>query len=62
VLDCLETLEEIGIRGAMRFVGGGEEFAQIPCLNELPLWLAALEKMVRRFLKTNRCPEAGLGP
>jgi len=29
---------------------GGKEFAQIPCLNEHPLWLAALENMVRRFL------------
>jgi ferrochelatase len=52
VSDCLETLEEIGIRGRNAFLSaGGEEFAQIPCLNEHPLWLAALEKMVRRFLK-----------
>ena len=52
VSDCLETLEEIGIRGRKTFLeAGGKEFAQIPCLNEHPLWLAALEKMVRRFLK-----------
>ena len=52
VSDCLETLEEIGIRGRETFLSaGGEEFAQIPCLNEHPLWIAALEKMVRRFLK-----------
>ena len=51
VSDCLETLEEIGIRGRETFLSaGGEEFAQIPCLNEHPLWLAALEKMVKRFL------------
>jgi len=51
VSDCLETLEEIGIRGRETFLSaGGEEFAQIPCLNEHPLWLAALEKMVRRFV------------
>jgi protoporphyrin/coproporphyrin ferrochelatase len=51
VADCLETLEEIGIRGRKTFLdAGGEEFAQIPCLNEHPLWIAALEKMVRRFL------------
>jgi len=50
VSDCLETLEEIGIRGRETFLSaGGEEFTQIPCLNEHPLWLAALEKMVRRF-------------
>jgi protoheme ferro-lyase len=28
---------------------GGMEFTQIPCLNEHPRWLAALEKMVERF-------------
>ena len=51
VSDCLETLEEIGIRGRETFLkAGGKEFAQIPCLNEHPLWIAALEKMVRRFL------------
>ena len=52
VSDCLETLEEIGLRGRESFLSaGGEAFAQIPCLNEHPLWIAALEKMVRRFLK-----------
>jgi len=50
VSDCLETLEEIGIRGRETFLGaGGGEFALIPCLNEHPLWLAALEKMVGAF-------------
>ena len=51
VCDCLETLEEIGLRGRETFLSaGGKEFALIPCLNEYPLWLAALENMVRRFL------------
>ena len=50
VADCLETLEEIGLRGRDSFLAaGGTEFALIPCLNEHPLWLEALEKMVRRF-------------
>jgi ferrochelatase len=49
VSDCLETLEEIGIRGRATFLNaGGKEFAQIPCLNEHPLWIAALEKMVKK--------------
>lgn len=48
VSDCLETLEEIAIRGREIFTGaGGIEFALIPCLNEHPRWLDALEKMVR---------------
>ncbi len=51
VSDCLETLEEIGIRGRATFLSaGGKEFELVPCLNEHPLWLAALENMVRRFL------------
>jgi len=52
VSDCLETLEEIAIRGRETFLSaGGKEFAQIPCLNEHPLWISALEKMVREFLR-----------
>jgi ferrochelatase len=50
VADCLETLEEIGIRAHESFVeAGGKEFALIPCMNEHPLWLKALEKMARTF-------------
>lgn len=49
VSDCLETIEEIGIRGRETFLqAGGKEFALIPCLNEHPLWIAALTKMVKR--------------
>jgi ferrochelatase len=51
VSDCLETLEEIGIRGRELFLeAGGREFTLIPCLNEHPLWLAALEQMAKPFL------------
>jgi len=50
VSDCLETIEEIGIRGRETFLSaGGKEFAQIPCLNVHPRWLAALEKMANDF-------------
>lgn len=50
VADCLETLEEIGIRGKASFIeAGGRDFEFIPCLNEHPLWLSALETMVARF-------------
>jgi len=51
VCDCLETLEEIGIRGRESFLkAGGAGFDLVPCLNEHPLWLAALEKMIARFM------------
>jgi len=50
VSDCLETLEEIGLRGRESFLAaGGRDFALIPCLNEHPAWLDALQQMVGRF-------------
>jgi ferrochelatase len=52
VSDCLETLEEIGIEGKQAFLGaGGKEFHAIPCLNEHPLWIAALTDLVFRNLQ-----------
>jgi ferrochelatase len=51
VSDCLETIEEIGLRGRETFLqAGGGEFAQIPCLNEHPRWIETLAKMSGRFL------------
>jgi ferrochelatase len=47
VSDCLETLEEIAMRGKEIFMNaGGESFAMIPCLNTNPLWVDAVEEMV----------------
>ncbi|HNQ74284.1 MAG TPA: ferrochelatase [Verrucomicrobiota bacterium] len=52
VADCLETIEEIGMRGQADFrAAGGREFTRIPCLNEHPFWIAALEHMARAFLE-----------
>jgi ferrochelatase len=49
VADCLETLEEIGIRGRESFLAaGGEELALVPCLNTHPAWLDAVVKLARR--------------
>ena len=51
VSDCLETIEEIGIRGCEEFMAGnGQEFTRIPCMNEHPAWIAALAKMSGKFL------------
>jgi ferrochelatase len=48
VADCLETLEEIGIRGKDTFLAaGGEAFALVPSLNEHPLWVDAVAAMIR---------------
>ena len=50
VADCLETIEEIGMRGREVFLeNGGEEFTLIPCLNEHPLWISTLEAMINEF-------------
>lgn len=51
VADCLETLEELGIRGRRSFLeAGGESFTLVPCLNEHPAWIGVLENMARRFV------------
>ncbi len=40
VADCLETLEELGIRGKESFMeAGGEKFIMIPSLNTNPRWV-----------------------
>jgi len=47
VSDCLETLEEIGIRGKELFLeSGGEEFRMIRCLNDHPAWIETLRQYV----------------
>ncbi len=49
--DCLETLEELAIRGRERFLGaGGERFAALACLNAGEQGMAMLETLVRREL------------
>jgi ferrochelatase len=49
--DCLETLEEIAIRGAATFrENGGESFAAIPCLNDSREGMDLIEMLVRREL------------
>jgi ferrochelatase len=49
VSDCLETLEEIEIRGKEIFMeAGGERYQMIPCLNKNPLWIEALEDLVNK--------------
>jgi ferrochelatase len=51
VADCLETIEEIGIRGRETFLqAGGKEFTLIPCLNDHPRWIDALENRVTQFV------------
>ena len=49
--DCVETLEELSIRGRETFVeAGGERFDYIPCLNATPRGIDFLEQLARREL------------
>jgi ferrochelatase len=49
--DCLETLEELGIRGRETFVqAGGTDFALLDCLNDAPESIAMLQRLIEREL------------
>ncbi|MEM8867717.1 MAG: ferrochelatase [Verrucomicrobiota bacterium] len=48
--DCLETLEEIAEEGRDSFLeAGGEDFEQIPCLNEHPSFIDFLANTVKAW-------------
>jgi len=49
VADCLETLEEIGLRARAQFkAAGGDELVLVPSLNATPAWIAAVCAIARR--------------
>ena len=49
--DCLETLEELGIRGRDQFLGaGGTHFARLDCLNDSDEGMEMLDAIIRREL------------
>ena len=49
VADCLETVEEIGIRARAQFkAAGGEELTLVPSLNSTPAWIDAVAAMAER--------------
>ena len=49
--DCIETIEELGIRGRETFLGaGGESFALLDCLNDSTEGMTMLEDLTRREL------------
>ncbi len=49
-VDCLETLEEIGIGLAERFAHRGGELRYVPCLNDTPAHARALADLARRHV------------
>jgi protoporphyrin/coproporphyrin ferrochelatase len=49
VADCLETLEEIGIRAKAQFLAaGGESLTLVPSLNASPVWADTVAELARR--------------
>ena len=49
--DCLETVEELGIRGKEDFIAaGGTHFARLDCLNDSDHGMAMLDSLIRREL------------
>ncbi len=49
VADCLETLEEIGMRAKAQFTAaGGEELVLVPSLNSSPAWVNAVAGIAKR--------------
>jgi ferrochelatase len=49
--DCLETLEELDVENREIFMhNGGQQFAYLPCLNDSPEGVDAIEAVVRREL------------
>ena len=50
--DCLETLEEVGIRLKNDFIkAGGEQLTLIPCLNDSPLGIDMLYQLIEQELQ-----------
>lgn len=50
--DCLETLEELAIRGRETFAAaGGTDFAYLPCLNDSPAGVEMLRSVLARELE-----------
>lgn len=54
VADCLETLEEIGIRAKRQWIAlGGEELLLIPSMNTDPVWVKAIVDMTHMQPNSN---------
>lgn len=48
VADCLETIEEIGIRGRQQWQdAGGDDLLLVPCVNDSDDWAAAVADFIR---------------
>ena len=63
VADCLETLEEIGLRAREQWTElGGEELTLLPCPNDHPAWAGAVATMVRAAVTPDASASATATP
>lgn len=61
--DCLETLEEIGIRARETFLEhGGEDLQLVPSLNAHPAWVEAVVDLISPHLPTPKPARLTPGP
>ncbi len=59
VADCLETIEEIGIRAREQFRhAGGDELVLVPSLNSTPAWIDAVVGIAERHAARKALPVA----
>jgi protoporphyrin/coproporphyrin ferrochelatase len=59
VADCLETVEEVAIRGREQFLAsGGEELNLVPSLNSHPAWVDTVVQLVRESEAATSSPAA----
>lgn len=57
VADCLETVEEIGIRARAQFkAAGGDDLVLVPSLNASPPWVDAVCEIATRHAAVKRLP------
>jgi ferrochelatase len=62
VADCLETVEEIGIRARAQWLElGGEDLLLVPSLNAHPAWIEALCTMIREAAGAGAREQIGSG-
>lgn len=63
VADCLETLEEVAIRGREQFIAcGGESLTLVPSLNAHPAWVDAVVRLVREQQPTTSSSAPAAAP
>jgi ferrochelatase len=64
VADCLETVEEVAIRGREQFLAsGGEAFTLVPSLNSHPAWVDGVVRLVREAeARVTSSPAAAAAP